>query len=337
MSHEISQVEIDGVQVVEAMYANSPAWHQLGTIFKPGEQQAPTSAQAIKLAHLDWKVELEDMKGVTTGSNYERFRGTYRSDTQAGLGVVGTQYTILQNQEAFNFLDSLLSEADMRYESAFALKGGREVCLLARMPSIDEIAPGDRHLRYVFFKNTHDGSGAIGCYPTGVRTVCANTVRLAEQLAGNLQYTIRHSGDMHQKLEVAKQYLSQFDEAFDLFREQGRELVNRKFSQTELEEYLEQLFPSPDAKKKRAVTIRHNKLERIAANHHNQMKSSKGTWWGLFNSVTQYLDHQGQLRGKDERAKHENRFQSVIMGDKAKTKDFAFALALQMAGVGNSA
>jgi len=337
MSHEISQVEVDGVQVVEAMYANAPAWHRLGTIFKPGQQEAPTSAQAIKLSHLDWTVELEEMKGVTTGSNYERFRGTYRSDTKGGLGVVGKQYTILQNQEAFNFLDSLISEQDMRYEAAFALKGGREVCLLARMPSIDTIAEGDSHLRYVFFKNTHDGSGAIGCYPTGVRTVCANTVRLAEQLAGNLQYTIRHSGDMHYKLEVAKQYLSQFDKAFDLFREQGRELVNRKFDKDELEEYLEELFPSPDAKKKRAVTIRHKKLERIAANHSNQLSSAKGTWWGLFNSVTQYLDHQGQMRGQNERAKHENRFQSVVMGDKAKIKDFAFALALQMAGVSNSA
>jgi len=333
MSHELS------IQngIVEAMYSNNPAWMRLGTIFDPGGTTGATSAQAIELAHLGWKVALEEMKGTTTGSNYERFRGTYREDTGAGLGVVGTKYAILQNHEAFSFLDSLVSEGQIRYESAFALKGGREVCLLARMPSIDTIAEGDSHLRYIFFKNTHDGQGSIGCFPTGVRTVCANTVRLAEQLAGHMQYTIRHSGDMHKKLEIAKQYLSQFDEAFDLFREQGRELVNCKFTADELEEYLEQLFPSPEKAKGRGATIRHKKLERIAANHSNQMASAKGTWWGLFNSVTQYLDHQGQLRGQNERAKHENRFQSVVMGDKAKIKDFAFTLALQMAGVSNSA
>lgn len=336
MSHELSIQEEDGKQIVEAMYANNPAWMRLGTIFDPGGKQAPNGDQAIVLSHLDWEVGIEGMRGGETGQDYLRYRGTYRKDTKAPLGVVGTQYHILQNREAFSFLDSLLQDDIMRYEAAFALYGGRHVCLLARMPSIDVIAEGDYHLRYTFFKNTHDGTGAISCYPTGVRHVCANTVRLGEQLAGDMIYTIRHSGDMQYKLNLAKQYLSQFDEAFDLFRDQGRVLATRKFNKVELEQYLETLFPTPEAEKKRAVTIRQNKVEAIRGHYRNrgrQIPSTDRTWWALFNSVTEYVDHDGQQRGKNDRAKAENRFHSVTSGDKAKLKDRAFALALDMAQV----
>jgi len=190
------------------------------------------------------------------------------------------------------------------------------------------------------FENTHDGSGAIACMPTEVRAVCANTVALAYRMGRGRVFNIRHCGDMAMKLKQAQQYLGQFDEQFDLFRDQGRTLATRKFSQVEIEQYLETLFPTPVAdtenKKLRAITIRKNTVAAIRDHYrrrNRQLPSIQGTWWALFNSVTEYVDHDSRTRGKSDRAKAENRFASVTSGPKAEFKNRAFSLALDMAGV----
>ena len=124
---------------------------------------------------------------------------TVRTDSGDVLGVVGKRYRIVQNRDAFGFLDSLLQDGIMKYESAGALRGGRQVFLLARMPSVDEIVPGDNSLRYVLFSTSHDGTAAIHAVPTSVRVVCANTLRIAT--ASSVGF--RHTDDVKAKLDSA--------------------------------------------------------------------------------------------------------------------------------------
>jgi phage/plasmid-like protein (TIGR03299 family) len=150
------------------------------------------------------------------------------------LGVVSDRYKIVQNTDAFNFLDSLLQDGVIRYESAGALKGGRVVWALARMPSQDEIAPGDVSRRYILFSTTHDGSGSVHALPTSVRVVCANTLRIAT--ASDCGF--RHTGDVAKKLEFARQYLSQFDEKFTLFRDKARVLAQRHYSPQQSRDFM---------------------------------------------------------------------------------------------------
>jgi phage/plasmid-like protein (TIGR03299 family) len=342
MGHDISEVMVDGKLIAEAMYSNSPAWHRLGDIFDLGGSQGPDSEKAMELSHTGWEVAIQKLF-LGDGSEVEGRFATVRQDTGKTLGVVGSRYTILQNKDAFAFLDSLQQDGIMRYESAFALAGGARVCLLARLPSVDIIAEGDVSLRYILFENTHDGSGAIACMPTEVRAVCANTVALAYRMGKGMVFNIRHCGDMAIKMHRAKQYLSQFDAAFDLFRDQGRILATRRFSPVDLEQYLEGLFPTPVAngkKKLRGITIRKATVASIRDRYNRrnrELPSVQGSWWALFNAVTEYVDHDSQTRGANDRAKAENRFASVTSGLKAGLKDRAFSLALDMAGVVTSA
>jgi phage/plasmid-like protein (TIGR03299 family) len=333
--HDISIVN----GVAEAMYANKPAWHNLGEVFDLGGDKGPNSKQAMELSHLGWLVETEPVY-LGSGLEIEGKFATVRQDTGTALGIVGGRYTILQNRDAFSFLDGLLQDDIMRYESAFALAGGARVCLLARLPSVDVVAEGDSSLRYILFQNTHDGSGAISCLPTSVRAVCANTVALAYRMGRGQVFNIRHTGDMDVKLKLAEKYLAQFDEQFDLFCEQGRTLATRRFSPVELEQYLETLFPTPVAdaenKKLRAKTIRKNTVEAIRDHYrkrNREIPSIDGTWWSLFNSVTEFVDHDSRTRGANETVKAENRFSSVMAGPKAGLKNRALTLALDMAGV----
>lgn len=339
MAHEISI--IDGL--AEAAFANDPAWHGLGEVFKPGENRGMNSQQALELAHLDWRVEKQPIF-LRDGSEIADSFATVRTDINAPLGIVGGRYEVQQNHECFDFLDGLCQDGIIEYESAFALNQGRKVVILARMPSYDEIAEGDNSLRYVLFSTSHDGTGCINICPTSVRVVCANTLRAA---LGKSKATasIRHTAKKDDSLKLAKQWLSQFDEQFTLFRDSARILSSKHYSPEQARDYIHTLFPMPEKPegKELSKTVVKNIEEKRAGVYgainiaSNSLPSIKGTWWQLVNAVTWNVDHESNFkhRAKDsrsaERAEMEKRFENSINGAGADFKETAFNLALTMA------
>lgn len=327
MAHEIS---INSNGQAEAFFARKPAWHGLGTVL----DHAPNSAEAIVAAHLDWDVVKQplftamDSFGMVGLKGVDNWFANVRSDTNEVLGVVSDKYKIVQNREAFSFLDSLCQDGLIQYESAGALRGGKTVWLLARMPSVDEIAPGDVTQRYILFSTSHDGSQAIHAIPTSVRVVCANTLRVATATDTGFS----HTGNVARKMEVARRYLSQFDEKFTLFRDNARLLVDAKVTGSAAEEYLKTLFPEIDSlEKKRQVTLRQRRIDQIRSNLSsptNTIGGIKGTWWALFNAVTEQTDHQGKT--VKDLAQQESRMLSALDGSAADFKAKAFELALTM-------
>jgi phage/plasmid-like protein (TIGR03299 family) len=323
MAHELD-FRTDGT--ASAAFALQPAWHGLGTVL----DCVPGAEQMLQAAGIDWTVAKVPLQ-TDEGAEVPDYFATVRRDSGDVLGVVSDQYTVVQNREAFAFLDSLVDEGGLKYESAGALRGGRVVWALARMPSFDEIAPGDRSMRYLLFATSHDGSAALHAIPTSVRVVCANTYRAATAKS----IGIRHTGDVKGKLDQARLYLSQFDEGFSLFRDRARMIAEKRWSPDQAREYIETLFPMPkDDDSGRSRTIRENKVSQIRrnlVNPRNAMPSIKGTWWSLYNAVSEYVDHDSR-RDYTKRAAKETRMLSVLNGAGAELKDKAFSLALRMAG-----
>ena len=114
---------------VETMfYVRKKPWHGLGTEVK----EAPTSADALIYAGLDWEVVQEDVY-TGHGSPIPGYKVNLRSSDGSALGIVSDRYKVVQNEDAFRFTDDLLG-AGVTYETAGALQGGRKVWMLARMP-----------------------------------------------------------------------------------------------------------------------------------------------------------------------------------------------------------
>ncbi len=98
------------------------AWHNLGQIV----EEHPTSEEAIKFAGLDYEVEKSPLftkgRGITESqdalimSNSElevpNYFANIRTDNNTVLGVVGKDYQIVQNREAFSFFDSIVGGGD---------------------------------------------------------------------------------------------------------------------------------------------------------------------------------------------------------------------------------
>ncbi len=311
----------------EAAFALKPAWWDAAN--RCTLDHVPDSAGMIRAAHLNWEVQPQPIYNAD-GRIIEGYSTTVRLDTGLHLGVMSDQYRVVQNAEGFRFLDNLLRDGVMRYESAGALRGGRTVWALARMPSVDTIAEGDDVCRYCLWLNSHDGTGAIYAIPTSVRVVCANTAALA--IRG--QRGIKHMGDMDAKLKQAHELLSQADRQFTDFRDNAQLLANRRYSPVDAKQYVATLLPEPE-EAGRSLSIRERKVEeiRIALRSDRQnIASIQGTWWSLYNAVSEGIDH-GRFygfKGKGQQ-RAENRMTSVMMGQGAEFKRQAFDLAVSMA------
>src|SRR5262249_31042682 len=217
MAHEIDM----STGRAAVFVTGQPAWHQLGTVIA----EAATSAEAIQLAALDWTVEQQPIY-LGNGQRIADRVANVRRDTGAVLGVVSTAYQVFQNLDCFDFMDTLVAERLAMFETAGALKGGRQVWMLARIPRELRAAGSDIIDPYVLLTNGHDGLHALKMIPTSVRVVCNNTLNRARRrgVAGEGS-PLLHSKNLQAGVEEARRKLGVIVHRLDRFEQQIRALA----------------------------------------------------------------------------------------------------------------
>lgn len=293
---------------VETMFCvKEPAWHGLGTVVK----EAPTSQEAIRIAGLDWTVERCPifLKG---GKEIPDRIANVRSSDRSVLGITGIQYKVVQNQEAFDFVDSLLESKEITFESAGSLDHGKRIWLLANLPSQKIL--GEEIVPYLVFSNTHDGSRAVTAAMTPVRVVCQNTLNLALAKA-NRTWTIRHIGDIQKKKQEAVTTLELATKYMTVMEEKAEQLQQISISPKKLNAILEAIYPvSKDASerlKRNNQQLRDSFLS--IYNFQEDLKSFKGSGWGVYNAFADQVSHMVPLRQTD--TYKEKRFASLVDGN----------------------
>ena len=224
--------------VENMFYVRKAPWHGLGTRV----MEAPASKEALRIAGLDWRV-LQEPIFTGTDERVEGYKANIRDSDRKVLGVVTDRYKVIQNEEAFAFTDELLGEG-VRYETAGSLQGGRKVWLLAHMPH-EYIITGERISPYLLFSNTHDGSGAIRVALTPIRVICQNTLNLALSTAKR-SWSMIHTGDVHQKIDEAKDTLFRAEKYMDELGKEVEALQTKKLTDKKVMDYIEILLPVED-------------------------------------------------------------------------------------------
>ena len=279
-------------------------WHGLGT---PVEE-APTSADAIRLAGLDWNVE---SKPIFTDSGIEipGYKANTRDIDGSVLGIVSDRYRIVQNAEAFDFTDSLIGEG-CKYETAGSLLDGRKIFLLARMPERDIL--GDQVDPYICFTNNHNGTGAIQVCMTPIRVVCQNTLNLALGQASR-KWSTRHIGDMQSKLAEAKYTLQLANDYMDNLAVTADQLAHTKVTEEQVMKILDELFPvsteDSDRKKNNVAEV---KDQFIKCLHADDILKFQNTGWGLVNAASDWMSHTAPRRASE--TYRERNFNKILDG-----------------------
>ena len=306
-------------------------WHGLGTVL---DEDAVDSATAIEAAGLNWSLYKNALSTIDADGNVIEVPNKYavvRGDTSNVLGIVGKNYKVFENEEAFRFFDDVIGEKLAVYETAGALKGGRIVWILAALPN--EIRIGntdDISTPYILLTTSHDGSKAVTMMPTVVRVVCNNTYTIAiSQFSVLTGVRIRHTKNMDANQSVAKARLGIINKQVDTYSEQANILASNQISSSELAGYVAQLFPdNPEAKNNtRTENMRDSIIENFEV---SEITSTDGTWWKALNAVTEFIDHTRSTKGLDDYARQENRMQSVLMGSGASIKRKAMETALEL-------
>lgn len=293
---------------VETMfYTREKPWHGLGTMV----QEAPSSADALVLAGLDWSV-IQKLIETEDGIPVPGFKANIRGSDGQVLGVVSDRYKVVQNTEAFAFSDELLGEG-VTYETAGSLQNGRRTWLLARLPQ-RYIISGDEITPYMVFMNSHDGSGSIKAAMTPIRVVCQNTLNLALGTAKR-SWSTNHTGNISGKMEdarntllYAERYMAELGQAVD-------QMNRRKLSDRQVYEYIDTLFPilenSTEQQKKNIIRMKEDlKIRYFDA---PDLKHVGKNAYRFVNAVSDFATHAKPLR---ERANYrESLFARTIDGN----------------------
>ena len=305
---------------VETMfYVREKPWHGLGTEVK----EAPTSADALVYAGLDWTV---DQKNVYTEDSalISGYKVNIRSTDNATLGIVSDRYKVVQNEDAFKFTDDLLG-AGVAYETAGALQNGRKVWMLARMPHRYIIA-GDEIAPYLVVMNSHDGSSGIKVAMTPIRVVCQNTLNLALGSAKRI-WTTKHTENVMSRVHEARETLM-LAEAY--MGELGRgidELSQIRLSDRKVMEFMQEIFPIsndvPDGQRKNNLRL----LDDLKMRYWEapDLSNVGRNGYRFVNAVSDFATHADSIR----RTKNydENLFLRTVEGNPMIDRAYKMALA----------
>jgi phage/plasmid-like protein (TIGR03299 family) len=300
-----------GITQTDSMFSvREVPWHGLGAVL---DTPPATVAEAIERSGLGWQVKREPIAVDRSEAETEDwwlpdaepipgYYATVRQDNREVLGIVGERYRIVQNHEAFQFVDQLLGTA-MHFETAGSLNGGRRIWVLARLPEHIEIG-GDPVRPYVLLMNSHDGSTAVIAATTPVRVVCQNTLNWGLARAKQ-RFSIRHTEQISRRVHEARRVLELSVNYYEQFKLDGDYLASQSFTDRQLRHVLDTLYPSgtDDRASARATRSRELRKEQIIELflRGDTQGNAPGTKWAAVNAIVEFGDWLRPIRTGGER------------------------------------
>ena len=330
MAHELETFTDGSASFVSA---REHAWHRLGTVLPDGFD----AAQVMTAARLGgWNVRKQDLQTVVLGADGVetvpvpgKF-ATVRTHPETGrpdvLGVVGSDYTVIQNEQHCDLLDALVDESGAHFETAGSLKGGRSVFVTMKLPTTMQIGGVDPIDLYLAACNSHDGTSAFRLLVTPVRVVCANTQAAAIRRA-KASFSIQHTSGASGRVAEARQALGLTFRYVEAFQAEAEKMIQEAMSRAQFLDTVAQLWPSEPNPSPRAVTNdRKRRYELVSLFTEADTNAAiRGTRWAGYQAITEYADHYAPVaQGRDAAAVRAER--TVASGAVAALKTRAFDL-----------
>ena len=343
------------------------AWHGLGQVV----DEPMFVKDALRLCHADYNVGLQpvvalsdELRAAMDNGEFinaamlksllvDNTMATMRLDSNKSLGIVSDKYGIVQNEDAFKFVDMFCSGkfADRDntpvIETCGVLGNGERVFVTAKFPQsiVLDAKRDDLVDMYVVFTTSHDGTGSVRCMVTPVRVVCNNTLNWA--MKNNIgRIAFRHSSKVMSRLDllnaenaefaykalnVAETYANSLSQSFEHLR-------NIKLAERDLDNIIAQVVLAPDAAKD--FLDNHNIYsDNIKTRGRNiflgvkeclesgvgQEGQERGTAMWLMNGMTSYFQNEATERSE------EIKFDSILDGNIYKKVQKTFDLCLAAA------
>ncbi len=312
-------------------------WHGLGTVVT----EYPSSAEAIQFAGLGYEViksplfthyrsmSIEEASGIPESAMLQvpNYYATLRADNNTVLGVVGKDYEIVQNKDAFSFFDAIVGGRDgILYETAGAIGNGERIFITAKLPDYIRVGNGDDVIeKYLFLTTSHDGTGSITAAFTPIRIVCQNTLNAALNNMSNV-VKIRHTANAKQRLEEAHRVMgianTQSISLEQTFNRWAKITVTdkdvKKLIEMAMAPNKETLHHLEKGNRDDLSTVFKNTCENVFAyammSDTQKMETTKGTLFGCYNAVTGYFQNVRKYNDREAKLK------SILLGGTAQLR-----------------
>lgn len=293
------------MHLVETMaYAGERPWHGLGNKLAPQQPIEVWKQQA----GMDWQIEESEVRYISGNGNigainaFPEQKVLYRSDTKAPLAVVSSRYKVVQPGEVLEFYRDLTEVGGFELETAGVLREGRKFWALARTGQSTTLKGRDKVDGYLLLATACDGSLATTAQFTSVRVVCNNTLQVAlGESSGAIK--VSHRSDF--KPDVVKRQLGIAVSSWEPFVSRMKALCERPVDPDSVEGLLRRVL-TYQAQDSKVQVANEQAIANVRALYEGGGKgallaSSRGTAWGLLNSVTEYVDFHRRARSDDHR------------------------------------
>lgn len=303
------------------------AWHDVGKTLPAGTEL--TCEQAHELTGSHAMLPLDCYAGIE--GNYtqaEGFKCITRDDGKV-LSVMTERFNIYQPVDFWGDFEPFVATGLATIETGGVLnEGKRQFGTLKIKDAVREVLKGDEIRAYLLGLTAFDGSSSSTWRFCGTRPVCGNTLAMAlNESACNL-HTVRHTVNMRQKIEDAKESILGVLSGLDKAVEAYRHLAATKMQRKEQVNYVCSVFDfNPEAKDNSTKAT--NKVQSVIDLLEDQrglelVPAMRGTAWQAYNAVTDYLSH-------DYGHNPESRISSTYFGEAGNLNRKALSLAMAVA------
>lgn len=315
---------------VEHAFVGQVGWHGLGNQLKENAKLDTW----LKAAGMDWDIARSPMmfQPQDHGDPVEipGRQILYREDNHYPLGEVSQNYKVVQPGEVLEFFRDLCDNNGFSLNTAGTLFGGKRFWALASIGEDAVVMSSDDVVKgYLLLATSADGSLATTAQFTSIRVVCNNTLSYAvsegkQSKRGRVSVSHRSifkPDDVKDDLGIVRGQFTEFMAA-------ARQTAKVKLNKAAAAEFLGTLLTDSKtiASKDPATTRAFQKIMELFDGEGKgiELKSARGTAWGMVNSITEYVDHHQNVKSL------EYRMSDAFFGRGDQLKRMAFDRALEL-------
>ena len=281
----------------------------------------------LKQAGLNWTVDVHPAYAKIGNDMIEiPDRGVViREEDNKPLGIVSSNYKVVNNADAFNFTESIFNGDQIEFIRGGSYRGGSSTWLEAKVTGKYSVL-GDDTDCYMIFKNTHDGTGSIICMIVPERIVCSNALNIPLKDATRVWRCV-HSGDPMRKIAEAQSVLLAGSSYMEALAKEAEELNKIKLSTPQVEQFINRIFPINEDKmsdkQKENQTLRRDQLFEVYRSK-DDLQNFDNNGYRFISAVADYVDH---VDGRKTANGNLNRFMSVAHGNSIVDQSYNMVLA----------
>jgi phage/plasmid-like protein (TIGR03299 family) len=310
------------------LYSAVPAWHGLGPVIEGGTSDV---AEVIRIGGLDVPAYsipaapylVPGIGMVTPAGQFHVGNGL----TGEYWGTVGKIHKNLEISQSFEFMQDLVNDHGVIFESAGMMGGGRKVFISCQLPegvTLDEGGIADPVRMFLVTQDARDGSSSYKGMITPWRPVCQNTNRFALRDAAAV-ISLRHTTGMAGRLEKVRATLGMSVRYMDVFAAEETALARTNTTLEEFESMMADLFGAEGvsvfgnrdraAESNRQAGSNDRREDALMGQFRTERARVGSTLYAAENALTGYLDWDKIRKGDGAAARWQARIEASLAGD----------------------